>query len=64
MVLNDRCITYIELTDILKIFIQRLYQVVNELQDRQLIFIMIHTDNEKQRGVASVDTLVVTIFQE
>ena len=41
-------LTYIELANILEILVQRLYHVVNELEQRQLVDIVVDVDpNDK-----------------
>ena len=58
--------TYIKLTNIFKVLVQRLHHVVDELEQRQLVHVLIDidADDEVQRGIPSVDHLVLSVFKE
>jgi len=55
---------YIELADVLEVFVESFDHHVNELQDRQLVLFAVDADDEEQRSIASVHTLVVAVLDE
>ena len=58
--------TYIELADIFEVLVECFDHVVDELQHRQLVDVLLHvdSDNEVQRRIPSVDHLVLPMLQE
>ena len=58
--------TYIEFANVLKVLVERLDHIVDELEQRKLIhvFIDINADDKVQRGVPSIDDLVLSVFEE
>ena len=67
---------YVELADVLEVFIQRLYEVVDELQETQLVlhcrqhhatydvFVVVDPKDEVKRGIPPVDNLVLAVLEE
>ena len=58
--------TYIEFANVLKVLVERLDHIVDELEQRKLIHVLIdvNADDEVQRGVPSIDDLVLSVFEE
>ena len=58
--------TYIEFANVLKVLVERLHHVVDELEQGKLVHILINVDsNDKvKRGIPSVDDFVLAMFEE
>ena len=59
-------LTYVELAHILEVLVQRLYHVVDELEEGQLVHVVVDvdTDDEVQRCVAPVNHFILPMLEE